>query len=390
MKLIDIAVSSLKRQLSKRIFLIISIILGCGTVISLFTFVETQKANIEKQFDEYGANILILPKSDNLSLTYGGVNVSGVTANIQEITLEEVNKIWEIPNKQNIRAVSPKLIAVANFDEHFYEQQVLLIGIMFEEERKIKTWWEIDGQFPQTNNELLIGSEVALKLDLQKDDTISIAGSDLIVAGVLLPTGSQDDTIIFADYDFVAKKFNKEGQVSLVEASALCSDCPIETITEQISTNMPNAAVNAVRQVMAQKMNAVNQFERFAFTITSVIGCIGAILIFTSMMGAVAERKHEIGIFRAIGYKKRHIISIILTESSILSLIAAVIGVLGGIIITSIVLPKMAEMETSTWHVEYLLAVIVFFSTILISLLATIYPAYKASRVDPVATLNSI
>ena len=104
----------------------------------------------------------------------------------------------------------------------------------------------------------------------------------------------------------------------------------------------------------------------------------------------MAERKHEIGIFRAIGYKKRHIISIILTESSILSLIAAVIGVLGGIIITSIVLPKMAEMETSTWHVEYLLAVIVFFSTILISLLATIYPAYKASRVDPVATLNSI
>ena len=130
MKLIDIAVSSLKRQLSKRIFLIISIILGCGTVISLFTFVETQKANIEKQFDEYGANILILPKSDNLSLTYGGVNVSGVTANIQEITLEEVNKIWEIPNKQNIRAVSPKLIAVANFDEHFYEQQVLLIVLI--------------------------------------------------------------------------------------------------------------------------------------------------------------------------------------------------------------------------------------------------------------------
>ena len=168
MKLIDIALSSLKRQLPKRIFLIISILLGCATVISLFTFVETQKASIEKQFDEYGANILILPKSDNLALTYGGVNVSGVTANMREISLEEVNEIWNIPNKQNIRAVSPKLISVADF----HEQQVLMIGVMFEAERKIKTWWTVDGRYPQDDDELLIGAEVALKLGLQTDDRI--------------------------------------------------------------------------------------------------------------------------------------------------------------------------------------------------------------------------
>lgn len=386
MKLINIALSSLKRQIFKRIFLIISILLGCATVISLFTFVDAQKASIESQFDEYGANILILPKSDNLALTYGGVNVSGVTANMRQISLKEVNEIWNIPNKQNIRAVSPKLISVTEFSE----QQVLLVGVMFEAEKKIKTWWMIDGRYPQEDDELLIGSEVALKLNLQEGDRITLSGSEMAVSGVILPTGSQDDAIIFADYDFVAKKYNKEGQVSLVEASALCSDCPIDTITEQISARMPNASVNAVRQVMAQKMNAVNQFEKFAFTITFLIGCIGSILIFTSMMGAVAERKHEIGIFRAIGYKKRHIISIILAESSILSFVAALVGVLGSIAISLFVLPHIANIDNVSWEVNYVLTAIVFFSTILISLCATLYPAFKASQVDPITTLNSL
>ena len=63
---------------------------------------------------------------------------------------------------------------------------------------------------------------------------------------------------------------------------------------------------------MQQKMETVNQFEKFAVTITMVIILIGIILVFTSMMGSVVERKHEIGIFRAIGFKKGHIISIIL------------------------------------------------------------------------------
>ena len=77
---------------------------------------------------------------------------------------------------------------------------------------------------------------------------------------------------------------------------------------------------------VSQKMQTVDQFERFALTVTGVIVAIGAVLIFTSMMGSISERKNEIGIFRAIGFKKIHIVTIILTEAFLLSIIAGLAG----------------------------------------------------------------
>ena len=111
MTLRNIALLGLMRQKGKKLFIILAMALGCATVVSLFTFVDTQKNTIERQFDEYGANIVILPKSDDLGLTYGGVTVSGAVANLEEISLTDVNRVWQIPNRDNIRAVSPNCSA---------------------------------------------------------------------------------------------------------------------------------------------------------------------------------------------------------------------------------------------------------------------------------------
>ena len=72
MTLKDIALIGLGRQKGKKAFVLIAMTLGCATVIILFTFIDTQKRTIESQFDEYGANIIVLPKADTLGLSYGG------------------------------------------------------------------------------------------------------------------------------------------------------------------------------------------------------------------------------------------------------------------------------------------------------------------------------
>ena len=64
MNIIDIASHSLNRQKAKKSFLVIAIVLGCITVVSLYTFVAAQKMKIENQFDEYGANIIVMHTSE--------------------------------------------------------------------------------------------------------------------------------------------------------------------------------------------------------------------------------------------------------------------------------------------------------------------------------------
>ena len=391
MKLRDVAVIGLMRQKGKKAFVLLAMALGCATVVSLFSFVDTQRKAIETQFDEYGANIIILPKSDNLGLSYGGVNVSGVVANLEEIRLSDVEKIREIPNRANIRAVSPKLLgAVEVKNKEDFLSQVLLVGVFFDEELSIKSWWEITGKAPTRPDEVLTGAEVTDRIGVVPGDIILVNGRELTVSGVLGPTGSQDDNIVFADFHVVSSFLDKNNVVSLVEVSALCSDCPIEVITEQISSILPNANIKEVRQVMQQKMQTVEQFGKFALTVTMVIVAIGAVLIFSSMMGAVAERRQEIGVFRAVGYKRVHIATIILTEALILSAAAALLGTLSGLIISRAMLPALLNISGDTVLINPLLIGVSIPGVILVGMAATLYPALKAAKIDPVIAINSL
>jgi len=390
MNLRTIAFNSLNRQKGKRSFVLVAMALGCATVISLFSFINSQKKAIESQFDEYGANIIILPKSDNLGLSYGGVDISGVMANQKEIRLQDVERIWQIPNKNNIRAVSPKLFGASRVENNGFQSEVLLIGIYFQEELRIKPWWEIEGTLPSGNRDIVVGSDVADKLQINPGDSLTLDGTVLNVSGVLLPTGSQDDSIVFGDFDMVSSFLGKEGSVSMAEVSALCSDCPIEQITAQLEAILPDANIKQIRQVMQQKMQTIDQFERFAFTVTSVLIAIGAVLIFTSMMGSVSERKQEIGIFRALGFKKIHVVSIILTESFVLSFIAGLTGTAAGYLISYLALPSLLDVESKAIAVSPVLAGVSLPVVVLLGLGAGVYPALKAARIDPVTAINSL
>ncbi|MCG8572176.1 MAG: FtsX-like permease family protein [Spirochaetes bacterium] len=390
MNLLDIAFKSLKRQKLKKLFLVIALILGSSTVISLFTFVNTQSRKIETQFDEYGANIIITPKTDHLSLSYGGIHVGGITTNLKELKISNIVKIKDIPNKKNIRSVSPKIIGIAELNYLNAQHAILIVGVDFEEEIKIKSWWEITGRYPEKKNEIIIGADAAEKLKLHNNSMVRISNKEFLISGILKTTGSRDDSIILGDFETVSTLLNKQNDVTMVEVSALCSDCPIDEIIRQIRTVLPEADVKGVKQIMQQKMNTVNQFKKFSISITIIIIMIGIILVFTSMIGAVIERKHEIGIFRAIGFKQRHIMTIIMTESLIISMIAAALGIIIGLIISYYILPGFTDIEQSMVAFTPLMYVVAAVSVIFISLISTIYPAFKAAKVDPVKTMNSL
>lgn len=390
MNLLNISLASLSRQRGKKSFLLLAIALGTAAIIVLFTYVASQRHSIEMQFDEYGSNIIIMPKTENLSLSYGGLNVSAVVTEFREIESSSVDKIKEIPNSKNIRAVSPKLLVSANVGNGQKFGEVVVVGLHFVEELKIKAWWKITGRTPESRDELLIGSEVAHQLGFKMGDELTLRGRKFIVSGIIEQTGSQDDHIIFADYDEVAELFNKRGKVSLVEVSALCADCPIDVLISQISQVMPDARIKGIRQVMQQKMATVRQFELFALALTLVIVLMGGFLIFTSMMGAVVERTREIGIYRAIGYKRGDIMGIILTEALFITLVAALLGILFGVLLSITSMPLLAGFSGDEIIFEPLLLLLLTPVVLLIGLGSTILPALKAAGIEPVVALRTI
>jgi putative ABC transport system permease protein len=386
MRLKDISINNLRRRKGKVFFLILGLTIGITTVVTLISVTRMMNEDISKKLDEFGANILIIPRSDDLSLSYGGMNVGGVSIDAQTLKDSDIPKIRQIEVRENVSIVSPKLIGVVEIEG----KKVPLMGVHFGEELRLKKWWKIHGGEPKNQDEVLLGNEVAVRLFKSTGDTLSINGNVVKIAGVLDETGSQDDFLILSDLAFVQEAMKKPGVLSLIEVSAFCNTCPIEEIVRQISKQLPHAKVTAIKQTLQTKMEALDHFKKFSAGISIIVLLIGSLIVFTNMMASVNERKREIGIFRAIGFRKSHVIRIIFLEALIVGVIAGIVGYVFGLGFSQIIGPMITGFKGRALSIDPLLAMGAIFLSSLIGILSSAYPAIHASKMDPTTALRAL
>lgn len=411
MRISTIALANLQRRKGKAFFLILGIAIGIGTAVALLTLSNSIKEEIGSQLDRFGANIVIVPQANNLALDYGGVSVSSVSFDVQQLKDDDAKRVLEIPYRNRLSLISPKLLGAVNVEG----KEVLLAGVDFNSELSLKRWWQISGHAPEAENELLVGYEAAKALSLidAKDDTaskkpvhdanhnivappikiirdrIQIAGREHRIAGVLAETGSADDHILFGSLAHVQSLLNKPGQLSLIEVSALCKDCPVEDIVAQISERLPYAKVSAIRQSVRARTETVERLTRFAFAIAALVLAIAALMIFTTMTSAVIERTKEIGVLRAIGFRKTHIVKGLLIEVAVISAIGGLLGWLAGMAISFVALPYFAEAG-ATIDIKPVFVVVSIAAGLLIGTISSLYPIFRAARLDPAESVRYV
>ena len=267
MRISTIAFANLKRRKAKAAFLIVGMAIGIGTAVALLSLSFAIKDEIGVQLDQFGANIVVVPQSNSLALDYGGVTVSGVSFDVHQLKGEDAKNILDIEYGNRLSIIAPKLLGAIQVDG----RDVLLAGVDFENELNMKRWWQIVGRVPAAADDLLVGYDAARALGLIEPsadgiaasnmrempdmpgmdhnkpvqsftitrDRVQIAGREHRVASVLVQTGGREDGMIFGSLGHVQSLLGKPDQLSLIEVSALCQNCPIEDIVAQISTKLP-------------------------------------------------------------------------------------------------------------------------------------------------------
>ena len=385
MRLIDVALNNLARRKGRMALLVLGLTIGVATVVTLVAITETMQSDVAVKLDEYGANILIVPKADDLTLSYGGVTVASAEYDVGQLTLSDLDRLQTIKNARNISVVAPKLLSAVTLGG----ERVLMAGVRFPDELRLKQWWNIDGQEPTAPDEALAGVRLAQTLNLRPGSELEISGQAFRVVGILAENGSQDDDILFVDLSRAQQAMNEANAISVVEVAALCTACPIEDMVEQISAVLPQGRVTALRQAVTLRMETVGQLARFAMAVSVVVVVIGALVVLTTMLGAVAERRQEIGLFRALGFRQRHIVRVILSEAALVSLAGGMIGWLLGMIAAIVLAPRLANVSTAVvW--DPLLAFGALGGALFVGLVASLYPAVNAARLDPTIALRSL
>lgn len=385
MKLHNISFNNLGRRKGKMVFLVMGLFIGIATIVTLLSITESMSRDIEDRLDQFGANIVMVPKSENLSLSYGGVSMGGVNYKTVEFDEARIPEIRTIENSKNLGLVAPKVLGAATVKG----KNILLMGVDLETELQLKNWWQFEGTPAAAANELIIGSQTAKTYNLAVGDSLAISGKDFVVATILKPTGASEDGIIIGDLHAFQKILDKEGKVSMVEIQAFCRDCPITELVLQISEKFPEAKVTALRQAVMSKMQSIDMFKTFSYGIAVLVIFIGSLLVFVTMMGSVNERTREIGIFRAIGFRRGHVMQIILLEAMVIGLIGGILGYLGGNAIAFGAMPFVLRDGTFAGF-NYNLGGVAVLLSIALSLIASLYPAQKASRLDPSEALRAL
>nr|WP_243236867.1 FtsX-like permease family protein [Heliobacterium chlorum] len=380
----DIIGSSLKRRWRKAIILTVGLFLATSISVALFSASKAMREEVADSFDQIGANISIIPTQEELSLNYGGISL----APSQKDTLlqdEALQKIRTIANAESIARVAPKVLGHITSDG----QPVTVVGVSFADELKMKKWWKITGDQPRGGADILIGEKLAAEKGWHTGQSIDLNGKTFRISGQLVPTGSDEDNLLFMDWKQAQDLLQMQGKLSFIEVSALCSTCPIDDITAQIGTVLPGSQVTALKETLVAREGIVDRFTTLSLVVGAVTTIAGMLLVFLLVSSTMRERTKELGILRSIGFRKSHLMQMLLSEVVLLTIPAGAAGYLAGLSLSRWAAPIIVQMEvTVPWNgKEALLSVGI---TVLLGLIASLMPAWRGASKDPVEAMRML
>jgi len=323
---------------------------------------------VNKELKSYGANLIVKPEMEALPLDMPGIKIDPL-ADQRYISEDELPNIKMIFWRNNILGFVPSL-STSVFIE---EQEVKLTGTWFNKKmviptgetlrtgaKSIKTWWDVNGNWPADNNEpeALVQQKLAQRLNIANGDKFAVTltteqgrkTSQLKVVGIV-STGSNEGGI-FVPLNWLQEQLGKDNQVQQVEVSALTTPenalarkaamdldslssdefetwyCTayVDSIAYQIEEAIPGVEAKQLRQV-AQSEGKVLSKIQLLMALLTVVALISSILGISNLMTAsVLERSKEIGLYKALGANNLPVIYLFMAEALVIGLIGGLVG----------------------------------------------------------------
>ncbi|MDK7733706.1 ABC transporter permease [Propionimicrobium lymphophilum] len=357
---------ALRRQMSKRLLVAVTIFLGASLTTSMFAVMLDVGDKIKQELGSYGANIQVLPKGAAVISDMYDVDTDQAQGALRE---DELPKLKTIFWAYNIEDFAPFLETHANVGGEDMKVQ----GTWFHNTIDLPTgedvttglqgmrdWWQVEGQWASDSGEAMVGSSVAKKNGWSVGDQIEISSdkgtSSLKVAGIYT-AGSDEDRTMYIPLAEAQKLSDRPGQVGKIEVRALTTPdnelasraardpstlsleewetwyCTayVSSISYQIEEVMTNADAKAVRQI-ADTEGVILDKTQMIMTMVAGFAMIAAALGIANLVTAsVMERSKEIGLMKALGARNGSIIGLILTETLVVGLIGGGLGFFAGV-----------------------------------------------------------
>ncbi len=379
----------------------LGIVIGIGSVIALVSLGQATQQQVQAQIQSLGANLLtVIPGAQNS----GGVR--GAAGGGTTLTLDDANAIKTNPSVTTVNAVSPEVSKRTQVATGGTNSNVQVIGARaaYASVHKITM---AEGSFISDTEDTdlskvaVIGPQVASDLYNGADpvgQSIRISGQSFTVIGLTVSKGgtgfqNQDD-IVYVPLSTAQKELFGQDYLSSIALEAKSPDVMTNAENQVgyllLARHKLSDPTQADFSIFSQQdiLNTASQttgsFTSLLSGIAAISLLVGGIGIMNIMLVNVTERTREIGLRKALGAKKKIIITQFLLESVILTFVGGIFGMIIGIIVSFII----SQLSHSLFVVSISSILLAIGVSGGIGILFGWYPARRAASLQPIEALR--
>ncbi len=390
---------------------------GIMALIGIITAIEAMNQSLKESFSSMGANAFSIRYKES-NIRFGGNNRSVEKSKKGKEKKSNLDKVIRKQDAEYFKAnyKFPSLVSIyrrggGGIDCSYENKKTNPVTTIFggDENYLVVNGYNIvvgrnlnNLDVNSGRNVCLLGSNTSIKLfgdnpEKALDKIIRVAGMPYRVIGVLKEKGSSS---FLRQDDIIVTSYTNASRLQTASITFLIGVMVNNVAELDIATSEAEAVFRAVRKLQPtdadnfaiEKSDKVAElFIGFLSSITGSAGAIGMITLIGAAIGlmnimlvAVNERTREVGLIKAIGGKSKYVRQQFLFESIIISLMGAVCGIVLGILVGNLFASFLNTGFIIPWN--WVIAGIVICS--LVGLLAGLYPAIKASKLNPIVALR--
>jgi putative ABC transport system permease protein len=402
------ALATLRSNKLRSFLTVVGVVIGVWTVMAIASIISGIDTAVKKEVESFGTRSIFIAKFQP------GIRIGRLSREERmrkELTYDDAMAIAKLPA---VETAVPFLDVTNNF----FGQKILvtangktsaavsLQGTLPEFEKagtEVVTEGRFFSQFENDQNErvCVIGASVVenfFPYSSPIDKTIEIAGQEFRVVGTLekretFLSGDDQNNVIYLPFGVVRKlKPNADDVYIMAVARPGMMDEAKDQVTDllrvrrQVPFGRPDNFGMATSESIIEQFRSILGGVAIAMVVISSVGLmVGGIGVMNIMLVSVTERTQEIGIRKAIGARRRDIVHQFLFEAMTLTFLGGVLGVLLAIGISQLIILLIPALPATIplWAVVSGLSV-----SIGVGLVFGVWPARKASRLDPIECLR--
>lgn len=355
-------------------------VLGVGISISAFVAIigltNGLNESLVSTFKSRGTDLVIIEK--------GTVDI--LSSNV-DVAYKDKLKL-----KPQVEAVSPILLDLYSYK---FKQYILVYG--WEPDSYLFGELKIQGNLIKKNNEVILGSLAAKRLNKKIGDEVDIKGGKFTLVGIFQSKSILEDGAAIIPLERLQELKNAKSKISLFNIKVKIPQAAKASYDEiNNSINQAQAAIAEafpeleVKNVQSFISNNTPMYLVFNFTwAISLVAFIIVILgIVNTMTTSVLERTQEIGILLAIGWRNLSVMAMVLGEAMFLGLLGGVVGLGLGYFLMFIFVssPQLSGMMVMNYDLYFTLQVVAI--SLGLGFFSGVYPAIKAISIEPMKVLR--